>query len=124
MNKKDLFIRFVLGGTAVMLSYIVTIVSPWDILAGIFAAFPAVMVTAVLMMGITSGSKHAARVANGSVYGMIGGVVCVITVWFGLKMSDQWIFSVCLGLIFWLGSSIIVSRLRDHVKRLKVSRVS
>src|SRR5699024_9218377 len=35
LNKKDLFIRFVLGGTAVMLSYIVTIVSPWEILAGI-----------------------------------------------------------------------------------------
>lgn len=123
MNKKDLLIRFILGGTAVMLSYIVTMVSPWEILAGIFAAFPAVMITAVLMMGITSGSKYAAQVANGSVYGMIGGVVCVITVWFGLKVSDQWIFSVCLGLLFWLGSSIIVSRLRDRVKRLKISRV-
>lgn len=123
LNKKDLLIRFLLGGTAVMLSYIVTIVSPWEILAGIFAAFPAVMITAVLMMGITSGSKHAARVANGSIYGMIGGVVCVITVWFGLKISDQWIFSVCLGLLCWLGSSIIVSRLRDHVKDFKISRV-
>lgn len=116
-------IRFILGGTAVMLSYIVTIVSPWEILAGIFAAFPAVMITAVLMMGVTSGSKHAAQVANGSVYGMIGGVVCVVTVWLGLKMSDQWFFSVCLGLVFWLGSSIMVSRLRGHVKRLMVSSV-
>lgn len=123
MNKKDLMIRFILGGTAVMLSYIVTIVSPWEILAGIFAAFPAVMITAVLMMGVTSGSKHAAQVANGSVYGMIGGVVCVVTVWLGLKMSDQWFFSVCLGLVFWLGSSIMVSRLRGHVKRLMVSSV-
>lgn len=122
MNKKDLMIRFILGGTAVMLSYIVTMVSPWEILAGIFAAFPAVMITAVLMMGVTSGSKHAAQVANGSVYGMIGGVVCVVTVWLGLKMSDQWFFSVCLGLVFWLGSSIMVSRLRGHVKRLMISR--
>ena len=107
-----------------MLSYMITMVSPWDVLAGIFAAFPAVMVTAVLMMGITSGSNHAAQVANGSVYGMIGGVVCVITVWFGLKLSDQWIFSICLGLLFWLGSSIFVSRLREHVKRQKALRVS
>jgi uncharacterized membrane protein (GlpM family) len=122
VNKKDLLIRFILGGTAVMLSYIVTMVSPLEILAGIFAAFPAVMITAILMMGITSGSKHAAQVANGSIYGMIGGVVCVVTVWLGLKMSDQWIFSVCLGLLFWLVSSIIVSRFRDHVKRLMTSR--
>lgn len=122
MNKKDLFIRFILGGMAVMLSYLVTIVSPWEILAGIFAAFPAVMITAVLMMGITSGSKHAAQVAKGSVYGMIGGVVCVATVWLGLKISDHWVFSICLGLLFWLGSSIIVSRMKDHVKSLVMSR--
>ena len=46
MNYKDLIIRFVLGGAAVMLSYLVTVISPWEILAGIFAAFPAVMITA------------------------------------------------------------------------------
>lgn len=119
MNKKDLFVRFILGGTAVMLSYIVTIVSPWEILAGIFAAFPAVMITAVLVTGITSGSKHAAQVANGSVYGMVGGVICVVTVWLGLKMSEHWFISICIGLLFWLGSSIIVSRL----KSLMMSRV-
>ena len=64
MNYKDLLIRFILGGGAVALSYLVTIVSPWEILAGIFAAFPAVMITAVLMVGLSSGSKNAAIVAN------------------------------------------------------------
>ncbi|MFB3162588.1 DUF3147 family protein [Neobacillus sp. 179-J 1A1 HS] len=113
---KDLLIRFILGGAAVMVSYLITVISPWKILAGIFAAFPAVMITAVLMVGIASGSKHAAKIANGSVFGMIGGVVCVATVWTVLQVSGNWTLSIVLGLLFWLGSSIIVSSFRDKLK--------
>ncbi|WP_394237855.1 DUF3147 family protein [Niallia oryzisoli] len=115
MKSKDLLIRFLLGGAAVMLSYLVTVISPWKILAGMFAAFPAVMITAVLMMGIASGSKNAAKVANGSVYGMIGGVVCVATVWTTLTISNNWLFSIFLGLVLWLVSSIAVSTLRERM---------
>lgn len=113
---KDLLIRFILGGSAVMVSYLITVISPWKILAGIFAAFPAVMITAVLMVGIASGSKNAAKIANGSVFGMIGGVVCVATVWTVLQVSGNWTLSIVLGLLFWLGSSIIVSTFRDKLK--------
>lgn len=113
---KDLLIRFILGGTAVMVSYLITVISPWKILAGIFAAFPAVMITAVLMVGIASGSKNAAKIANGSVFGMIGGVVCVATVWTVLQVSGNWTLSIVLGLLFWLSSSIIVSTFRDKLK--------
>ena len=67
MNGKDLLLRFILGGAAVAISYLVTVVSPWEILAGIFAAFRAVMITAVLMVGLSSGSKNAANVARESV---------------------------------------------------------
>ncbi|WP_075980225.1 DUF3147 family protein [Bacillus massilinigeriensis] len=124
MNKQDLLIRFLLGGTAVMLSYIVTVISPWKLLAGIFAAFPAVMLTAVLMVGIASGSKKAAKIANGSVYGMIGGVVCVATVLLVLKVTNNWIFSIVLGLFLWLGSSILISVLRERVKGFNFRRAS
>jgi uncharacterized membrane protein (GlpM family) len=113
---KDLLIRFILGGAAVMVSYLITVISPWKILAGIFAAFPAVMITAVLMVGIASGSKNAAKIANGSVFGMIGGVVCVATVWTVLQVSGNWTLSIVLGLLFWLGSSIIVSSFKDKLK--------
>jgi uncharacterized membrane protein (GlpM family) len=113
---KDLLIRFILGGAAVMVSYLITILSPWKILAGIFAAFPAVMITAVLMVGIASGSKNAAKIANGSVFGMIGGVVCVATVWTVLQFSGNWALSIVLGLLFWLGSSIIVSSFKEKLK--------
>jgi hypothetical protein len=113
---KDLLIRFILGGAAVMISYLITVISPWKILAGIFAAFPAVMITAVLMVGIASGSLKAAKIANGSVFGMIGGVVCVATVWTVLQVSGNWTLSILLGLVFWLSSSIIVSSFRDKLK--------
>ncbi|MFS0776789.1 DUF3147 family protein [Neobacillus sp. 3P2-tot-E-2] len=118
---KDLLIRFILGGSAVMVSYLITVISPWKILAGIFAAFPAVMITAVLMVGIASGSKKAAKIANGSVFGMIGGVVCVATVWTVLQVSGNWTLSIVLGLLFWLGSSIVVSTFRDKLKNSRRS---
>lgn len=120
---KDLLIRFILGGSAVMISYMITVISPWKILAGIFAAFPAVMITAVLMVGIASGSKNAAKIANGSVFGMIGGVVCVATVWTVLQVSGNWTLSIILGLVFWLGSSIIVSSLRDKIIKSRKNTV-
>ena len=120
---KDLLIRFILGGAAVMVSYLITIISPWKILAGIFAAFPAVMITAVLMVGIASGSKKAAKIANGSVFGMIGGVVCVATVWTVLQVSANWALSIVLGLVFWLGSSIFISTLRDKIKNSRKNSV-
>jgi uncharacterized membrane protein (GlpM family) len=113
---KDLLIRFFLGGAAVMISYMITVISPWKILAGIFAAFPAVMITAVLMVGIASGSKNAAKIANGSVFGMIGGVICVATVWTVLQVSGNWGLSIILGLLLWLGSSIMVASFREKVK--------
>lgn len=114
MNNKDLFIRFLLGGTAVSLSYLITIISPWKILAGIFAAFPAVMLTAVIMVGIAAGTKKATNIAKGSVYGMIGGMVCVTTVLLVLEASNNWIFSIVIGLIAWLGSSIAISSLKER----------
>lgn len=123
MNKQDLFIRFILGGTAVMFSYLITVLSPWKILAGIFAAFPAVMLTAVLMVGIASGSKKAGKIANGSVFGMIGGIVCVATVLFVLEKSQDWGLSIALGLVFWLGSSVAISSLREKLKNRPLIRL-
>lgn len=120
---KDLLIRFTLGGAAVMVSYLITVISPWKILAGIFAAFPAVMITAVLMVGIATGSKKAAKIANGSVFGMIGGVVCVATVWTVLQVSGNWTLSIVLGLMFWLGSSIFISTLREKIKNSRKNSV-
>lgn len=122
MNKQDLFIRFLLGGTAVSLSYLITVVSPWKILAGIFAAFPAVMLTAVIMVGIASGTKKATNIARGSVYGMMGGIICVITVLVTLQATSNWILSITLGLLSWLTSSVAISSLRERMAIRKTVR--
>jgi hypothetical protein len=122
MNKKDLFIRFLLGGTAVSLSYLITVISPWKILAGIFAAFPAVMLTAVIMVGIAAGTKKATNIAKGSVYGMIGGIVCVTTVLLVLEATNNWIFSIVIGLLSWLGSSLAISTLKERTFNKAIRR--
>jgi hypothetical protein len=122
MNKQDLFIRFLLGGTAVSLSYLITIVSPWKMLAGIFAAFPAVMLTAVIMVGIASGTKKATNIARGSVYGMMGGIICVITVLLTLQSTSNWLLSITIGLLSWLTSSIAISTLRERLAIKKAVR--
>ncbi|WP_413300489.1 DUF3147 family protein [Bacillus sp. 1P10SD] len=122
MNKKDLFIRFLLGGTAVSLSYLITVVSPWKILAGIFAAFPAVMLTAMIMVGIASGTKKATNIARGSVYGMMGGIICVITVLLTLQSTSNWLLSITIGLLSWLTSSIAISTLRERLAIKKAVR--
>jgi hypothetical protein len=121
MNKQDLFMRFILGGAAVSLSYLITVISPWKILAGIFAAFPAVMLTAVIMVGITAGTIKAANIAKGSVYGMIGGIVCVTTVLFVLESTNNWGLSIAAGLLTWLGSSIAISTLKERTFHKTVS---
>jgi hypothetical protein len=121
---KDLILRFLLGGAAVMASYLIIVVSPWEILGGIFAAFPAVMITAVLMTGMKSGSKNAAKIANGSVYGMIGGIICAATVYMILKASQNWGLSMLVGLIFWLVSSVMVSMLKERMTQMKIKPFS
>ncbi|MFD0825938.1 DUF3147 family protein [Neobacillus sp. M.A.Huq-85] len=113
MNKQDLFIRFLLGGFAVSLSYLITIISPWKILAGIFAAFPAVMLTAVIMVGIASGTRKATNIAKGSIYGMMGGSVCVTTVLLVLEGTNNWGLSIASGILAWLTSSIAISTIRE-----------
>jgi uncharacterized membrane protein (GlpM family) len=122
MNKKDLLIRFLLGGTAVSLSYLITVISPWKILAGIFAAFPAVMLTAVIMVGIAAGTKKATNIAKGSVYGMIGGIVCVTTVLLVLEATNNWIFSIVIGLLSWIGSSLAISTLKERTFNKAIRR--
>ncbi len=114
----DLFIRFMVGGLAVVLSYVTSVLLPWEVIGGIFAAFPAVMVVAVMMMGMKNGSKAAAKTAGGSVYGMIGCLICVISVLFSLKFTKQWTLSVMIGLIAWFFSSFFLVQLKEKKRKI------
>lgn len=114
LDTKDLLYRFLFGGLAVVLSYVTSVFLPWKIIGGIFAAFPAVMIVAVMMVGIKKGSKEAAKTANGSVYGMIGCFICVIAVLLMLKWTDLWLVSLIIGLVVWFFSSVFLVHLREN----------
>jgi uncharacterized membrane protein (GlpM family) len=123
MDRRDLFFRFLFGGSAVVLSYVTAELLPWKVIGGIFAAFPAVMVVAVMMVGMKKGSKEAAKTAQGSVYGMIGGFICVLTVLFSLRFTQNWWGSFIFGLITWFASSLFLVYMRDHKKENRASSI-
>ncbi|MBB3110957.1 hypothetical protein FHS18_003025 [Paenibacillus phyllosphaerae] len=112
MKPQELLLRFFLGGLAVVLSYVASALLPWKALGGIFAAFPAVMIVAVLMMGISQGSDKAAAIARGSVYGMTGCAVCVVTVLYALQLTGLWSLSLLLGLAVWFISAMAIYKIR------------
>lgn len=119
MKLRELLLRFVLGGLAVVLSYMASVLLPWKALGGIFAAFPAVMVVAVMMVGLSQGSEKAAAVARGSVYGMTGCAVCVVTVWYALKITGSWWPSLMLGLIGWFAGSFALLKVKVKVQKIQ-----
>lgn len=120
MNRqiKDLVLRFFLGGAAVAACYILVQVIPWKSFAGIFAAFPAVMIAAVIMAGVFQGSKDAGDVALGAVAGMMGCTVCVVTSYSVMAFTGQWGVALMIALIAWFVSSAlfikIITRIKDR----------
>jgi uncharacterized membrane protein (GlpM family) len=123
MDGRDLLFRFLFGGSAVVLSYVTAKLLPWKVIGGIFAAFPAVMVVAVMMVGMKKGSKEAAKTAQGSVYGMIGCLICVLTVLFSLQFTQNWWGSFIFGLVTWFASSLFLVHIREHKKEKRVPSV-
>jgi membrane associated rhomboid family serine protease len=114
----ELALRFLFGGAAVALSYVISVLAPWKELGGIFAAFPAVMAVAVMMTGRKDGSKTAAQIAEGAVYGMLGCAVCVFSTFTMMRVFHTWWPSIGVGLLCWYLSAILVFKL---VERLRTS---
>ncbi|AEF94251.1 hypothetical protein Desca_1394 [Desulfotomaculum nigrificans CO-1-SRB] len=112
----DLIVRFIFGGLAVAICYIFLIMIPWKSFAGIFAAFPAVMISAVILAGVEKGSRTAADIAFGAVAGMIGGLVCVTTTLVALNTSHEVVWSIFIGLISWFISSAITFKIMKKIK--------
>ena len=63
-------IKFSVGGLAVLISYIVSVVLPWKEFGGIFATFPSVLVS-MCITGMQFGNEVAMHVSRGAVFGMI-----------------------------------------------------
>lgn len=107
----DLILRFLVGGLAVVACYILQSVVPWPALAGIFAAFPAVMTVAVSTAGHSGGSERAAGVAHGAVYGMFGGLLCAAVVAALTSAGWKWPAALATGLGVWFAASLFCLRL-------------
>ncbi|RIX50477.1 DUF3147 family protein [Paenibacillus nanensis] len=116
MKTKELLLRFLLGGASVSLSYIASVWIPWKALGGMFAAFPAVMIAAVFMVGVTQGSEKASAIAKGSVYGMAGCAICVLAVLFILQATGDWWLSLGIGVIAWFVSAVAMLKLRVTIQ--------
>jgi len=103
----DLLLRFLLGGAAVAGCYLLLLILPWKSFAGIFAAFPAVLASAVIMSGWLEGKEAASQLAIGATAGMLGCTVCVAVTLWGLLAGIEWVWSVILAIAAWLISSLI-----------------
>jgi len=108
---RDLGLRFIFGGTAVAVCYILLQLIPSKSFAGIFAAFPAVMAASVIMAGHFGSSKQAADIALGASAGMLGCTICVLTAVFCMEHLNQWGLSLIIALSVWFVSSYITTRL-------------
>lgn len=106
---KEVSVRFVLGGTAVVLCYIVSIYSV-KFIGGIFAAFPAVMAASVSMAGIRDGDEEAADVARGAISGMVGCAACVMAALYLIRLFSSWPLGLACSVGIWFTVAVIVNR--------------
>jgi hypothetical protein len=112
----DYLIRFLVGGSILVLVYVLSAILPWKIMAGMFAAFPGVMAAAVILSGWRQGDTVAAETARGSVYGMVGGLVCVIITVLVLSLDGHWLLALAVGLASWLSASILLHAIVRQVR--------
>lgn len=110
----DLLIRFLLGGSAVAGCHLLLLVIPWKSFAGIFAAFPAVLASAVIMTGWFEGSRSASELAQGATAGMLGCTVCVAAALLCFTADTGWVWSITLSIPAWLLSSLLFIRLMSR----------
>lgn len=118
----DLLIRFLLGGGAVAGCYLLLLILPWKSFAGIFAAFPAVLASAVIMSGWLEGPEAASQLALGATAGMLGCTVCVAVALWGLLAGIEWGWAIVLSIPAWLISSLLfISLFKRKLKLLSYS---
>ena len=115
-------IKFLVGGTAVLLSYIVSVVLPWKEFGGIFATLPAVFLVSLFITGMQFGDEVAMHVSRGAIFGMTGVLCSIIATWAMLNYTHQWLLSVIIGFIVWFVSAFLIFELVEFIARKKRER--
>lgn len=111
MKAKLLLLKFLIGGSTVALSYIISNVIPWEDFGGIFATFPAVFLLSLVIAGIEYGDDFATNVCRGAVFGMSGGLISILVTWLMLSSTSNYALSIIIGFIAWFISALIISKL-------------
>ncbi|MBL7564452.1 DUF3147 family protein [Staphylococcus saccharolyticus] len=101
-------IKFSVGGLAVLISYIVSVILPWKEFGGIFATFPAVFLVSMCITGMQFGNEVAMHVSRGAVFGMIGVMFSILATWGLLQAIQMWLVSIIGGFIAWFVSAVII----------------
>jgi hypothetical protein len=120
LDYKDMVLRFLFGGGAVALSYILSALIPLKTFGGIFAAFPAVMAAAVIVTGVKEGSGVASDIAYGAISGMLGCLSCVLAALIFMHIFSSWTIGILLGLVVWFfASAFFFKSIASLLKRIR-----
>lgn len=110
-----LFIRFILGGAAVVISTIIAR-KLGEKAGGIFAAFPAVYLAALLTNRLDfTGSElisHSISLSKGAIYGMA--INIFIAVLAGILLEKGWKRGLVNSMVCWFLLSIVVVLITNH----------
>ncbi|WP_165981783.1 DUF3147 family protein [Macrococcoides caseolyticum] len=107
---KILLLKFLIGGSTVAFSYIISKVIPWEDFGGIFATFPAVFLLSLVIAGMEYGNTFATNVCRGAVFGMTGGLISILVTWSMLSTTSNYALSIVTGFIAWFVSALIISK--------------
>ncbi|UBH13426.1 DUF3147 family protein [Macrococcus armenti] len=110
MKTKVLLLKFLIGGSTVAFSYIISKVIPWEDFGGIFATFPAVFLLSLIIAGMEYGNKFATNVCRGAVFGMTGGLISILVTWSMLSTTSNYALSIITGFIAWFLSALLISK--------------
>ena len=108
-------IKFSVGGLAVLISYIVSVVLPWKEFGGIFATFPAVFLVSMCITGMQFGNEVAMHVSRGAVFGMIGVLCSILATWGLLQATHMWLLSIIGGFVAWFVSALIIFEIVEFI---------
>lgn len=113
------FIKFLVGGLAVMLSYIISVMLPWKELGGVFATLPAVFLVSLFITGMQHGDVVAKHVSRGAVFGMTGVLCSILATWAMLYYTHEWLLSILIGFVVWFMSAVIIFEMVEFISRLR-----
>jgi hypothetical protein len=109
----DLCLRFIFGGAIVAGCFILLRLIPSKSIAGVFAAFPAILAASIIMAGHFGNSKQASDIALGASAGMMACTICVLTAIFCMEHLKSWSLSIIIALSIWFFSAYVANYLTN-----------